>query len=214
MSLILTSFSWTYALLQVPGRLARGTLRATAHAVLGQRAVVRADRRDAARLLLDVLRRHPRVARRRAGGGLAKSPSSPSAAGSRARARQGQLHPARRPVSRPDRRGAAHHLGHPAFGWRGRSTASARWAWCSASRGGRASATTRPNTRASRRKKRRIIAAGQTRDGAGSRWRVPALPRLETQFWAIGVQYFFLVMIQSFYTTWLPTYLVNDRNLR
>jgi len=35
----------------------------------------------------------------------------------------------------------------------------------------------------------------------------------ETQFWAIGVQYFFLVMIQSFYTTWLPTYLVTDRHL-
>jgi ACS family glucarate transporter-like MFS transporter len=31
------------------------------------------------------------------------------------------------------------------------------------------------------------------------------------QFWAIGVQYFFLVLIQSFYTTWLPTYLVRER---
>jgi ACS family glucarate transporter-like MFS transporter len=27
------------------------------------------------------------------------------------------------------------------------------------------------------------------------------------------VQYFFLVLIQSFYTTWLPTYLVTDRQL-
>ena len=35
----------------------------------------------------------------------------------------------------------------------------------------------------------------------------------EPQFWAIGVQYFFLVMIQSFYTTWLPTYLVSARHL-
>ena len=35
----------------------------------------------------------------------------------------------------------------------------------------------------------------------------------ETQFWAIGVQYFFLVLIQSFYTTWLPTYLVNERKV-
>jgi len=35
----------------------------------------------------------------------------------------------------------------------------------------------------------------------------------ETQFWAIGVQYFFLVLIQSFYTTWLPTYLVTERKL-
>ncbi len=31
------------------------------------------------------------------------------------------------------------------------------------------------------------------------------------QFWAIGLQYFFLILIQSFYTTWLPTYLVRDR---
>ena len=35
----------------------------------------------------------------------------------------------------------------------------------------------------------------------------------ELQFWAIGGQYFFLVMIQSFYGTWLPTYLVSARNL-
>ena len=33
------------------------------------------------------------------------------------------------------------------------------------------------------------------------------------QFWAIGVQYFFLVLVQSFYTTWLPTYLVTERHL-
>jgi ACS family glucarate transporter-like MFS transporter len=32
------------------------------------------------------------------------------------------------------------------------------------------------------------------------------------QFWAVGLQYFFLLMIQSFYTTWLPTYLVRERN--
>ncbi|HEY1934443.1 MAG TPA: MFS transporter [Acetobacteraceae bacterium] len=35
----------------------------------------------------------------------------------------------------------------------------------------------------------------------------------EAQFWAIGVQYFFLVMIQSFYGTWLPTYLITARHL-
>ncbi|HUN39342.1 MAG TPA: MFS transporter [Acetobacteraceae bacterium] len=34
----------------------------------------------------------------------------------------------------------------------------------------------------------------------------------EMQFWAIGLQYFFLVMIQSFYTTWLPTFLVTARH--
>jgi ACS family glucarate transporter-like MFS transporter len=33
------------------------------------------------------------------------------------------------------------------------------------------------------------------------------------QFWAIGVQYFCLVLVQSFYTTWLPTYLMSDRHL-
>ncbi len=33
------------------------------------------------------------------------------------------------------------------------------------------------------------------------------------QFWAVGLQYFFLVMIQSFYTTWLPTYLVTERHM-
>ena len=32
------------------------------------------------------------------------------------------------------------------------------------------------------------------------------------QFWAVGVQYFFLILIQSFYTTWLPTYLVRERH--
>ncbi len=32
------------------------------------------------------------------------------------------------------------------------------------------------------------------------------------QFWAIGLQYFFLILIQSFYTTWLPTYLVQQRH--
>lgn len=33
------------------------------------------------------------------------------------------------------------------------------------------------------------------------------------QFWSVGLQYFFLVMIQSFYTTWLPTYLVSERHM-
>ena len=35
----------------------------------------------------------------------------------------------------------------------------------------------------------------------------------EVQFWALGMQYFFLVMIQSFYGTWLPTYLITARHL-
>jgi MFS transporter, ACS family, glucarate transporter len=57
------------------------------------------------------------------------------------------------------------------------------------------------------------IAAGQ-HDAAASIPRgvfVRCLP--DPRFWAIGVQYFFLVLIQSFYTTWLPTYLVNERKL-
>ena len=41
-----------------------------------------------------------------------------------------------------------------------------------------------------------------------------ALPMLfrSGQFWAVGLQYFFLILIQSFYTSWLPTYLVQARN--
>ncbi|MGH7911856.1 MAG: MFS transporter [Candidatus Dormibacteraceae bacterium] len=31
------------------------------------------------------------------------------------------------------------------------------------------------------------------------------------RFWAVGLQYFFLILIQSFFTTWLPTYLVTVR---
>ncbi len=58
-----------------------------------------------------------------------------------------------------------------------------------------------------------LIAAGQERTAPrippGAFWRCLR----ETQFWAIGVQYFFLVLIQSFYTTWLPTYLVTERKL-
>ncbi|NYJ76489.1 MFS transporter [Allobranchiibius huperziae] len=33
------------------------------------------------------------------------------------------------------------------------------------------------------------------------------------QFWAIGLQYGLLLLIQSFFTTWLPTYLVQARGL-
>lgn len=32
------------------------------------------------------------------------------------------------------------------------------------------------------------------------------------RFWAIGLQYFFLILIQSFFVTWLPTYLVTARH--
>lgn len=33
------------------------------------------------------------------------------------------------------------------------------------------------------------------------------------QFWALGGQYFLLILIQSFYNTWLPTYLMNTRQV-
>jgi len=41
-----------------------------------------------------------------------------------------------------------------------------------------------------------------------------ALPMLfrSVQFWAIGLEYFFLILIQSFYGSWLPTYLVQARH--
>jgi ACS family glucarate transporter-like MFS transporter len=31
------------------------------------------------------------------------------------------------------------------------------------------------------------------------------------QFWAFGLQYFFLILVQGFYNTWLPTYLIKAR---
>lgn len=34
-----------------------------------------------------------------------------------------------------------------------------------------------------------------------------------TQFWAVGAQYAFLLLIQGFFATWLPTYLVQARGL-
>jgi ACS family glucarate transporter-like MFS transporter len=54
------------------------------------------------------------------------------------------------------------------------------------------------------------IAAGQDEDvgAGGSFWRCLGSFR----FWAIGMQYFFLVLVQSFYTTWLPTYLMSVRH--
>ena len=33
------------------------------------------------------------------------------------------------------------------------------------------------------------------------------------EFWALGGQYFLLILIQSFYNTWLPTYLMNTRQI-
>lgn len=33
------------------------------------------------------------------------------------------------------------------------------------------------------------------------------------QFWAVGIEYAFLLLIQGFYVTWLPTYLVQARDM-
>ena len=57
-----------------------------------------------------------------------------------------------------------------------------------------------------------LIAAGQAEEPARP-LRGAFLGGLRSvQFWALGLQYFFLVMIQSFYSTWLPTYLVRVRH--
>jgi ACS family glucarate transporter-like MFS transporter len=60
---------------------------------------------------------------------------------------------------------------------------------------------------------RQYIEAGYdaviTRDAAG--WRDWGRFVSNYRFWAFGLQYFFLILIQSFYTTWLPTYLVKAR---
>ncbi len=51
--------------------------------------------------------------------------------------------------------------------------------------------------------------AAPSREGAGgSDWRVFLS---NYRFWAYGMQYFCLILIQSFYNTWLPTYLMADR---
>ncbi len=57
-----------------------------------------------------------------------------------------------------------------------------------------------------------FIAAGQPPEDApvkGAFLRCFSQPR----FWVFGIQYFLLVLIQSFYTTWLPTYLMRARGL-
>ena len=57
-----------------------------------------------------------------------------------------------------------------------------------------------------------FIAAGQPPENApvkGAFLRCFRQPR----FWVFGIQYFLLVLIQSFYTTWLPTYLMRARGL-
>ncbi len=57
----------------------------------------------------------------------------------------------------------------------------------------------------------RAILAGQAAEPGRSGRGAFAAKLRSGQFWAVGVQYFFLILIQSFYTTWLPTYLVRER---
>ena len=58
----------------------------------------------------------------------------------------------------------------------------------------------------------RAILAGQPAEHGGAGRSSFAANLRSGQFWAVGVQYFFLVAIQSFYSTWLPTYLVRERH--
>jgi ACS family glucarate transporter-like MFS transporter len=57
------------------------------------------------------------------------------------------------------------------------------------------------------------IEAGQDHDAASAGRGVFLRCLASFRFWAIGMQYFFLVLVQSFYTTWLPTYLVSERHM-
>jgi MFS transporter, ACS family, glucarate transporter len=56
------------------------------------------------------------------------------------------------------------------------------------------------------------ITAGQPPERAAAKGALQRCLR-QSRFWIFGVQYFLLVLIQSFYTTWLPTYLMRARGL-
>lgn len=56
------------------------------------------------------------------------------------------------------------------------------------------------------------IAAGQPEEPA-TNMRAFLRCFANLRFWLFGISYFLLVLIQSFYTTWLPTYLTNARGL-
>lgn len=56
------------------------------------------------------------------------------------------------------------------------------------------------------------IAAGQLSEEAIQTGILSGCLR-QLRFWLFGIQYFLLVLIQSFYTTWLPTYLMRARGL-
>jgi MFS transporter, ACS family, glucarate transporter len=56
------------------------------------------------------------------------------------------------------------------------------------------------------------IRVNQPADPSSVKGTLPHFLR-QPRFWLFGVQYFLLVLIQSFYTTWLPTYLMRARGL-
>jgi ACS family glucarate transporter-like MFS transporter len=62
-----------------------------------------------------------------------------------------------------------------------------------------------------------FIAADQEKDPPGAAhtpaWGAFRRGLGSLQFWAIGLQYFFLILMQSFFVTWLPVYLVNVRHM-
>jgi ACS family glucarate transporter-like MFS transporter len=65
--------------------------------------------------------------------------------------------------------------------------------------------------RVSREEAALILAEREAEPPATPARAIPVLFR-SVQFWAVGVEYFFLILIQSFYTSWLPTYLVQARH--
>jgi ACS family glucarate transporter-like MFS transporter len=213
MSLILTSFSWTYAALQVPaGWLAQkfGPRRALAWANLvwslltiatplgfnvasfiGIRALLGAGQSADWPASVMALRRWFPRQERSAGnsvllGGLYLGPIAAA------------------PITTAVILAAGWQFAFYGFGLLGLVLGVAWWAWF------RDDPQTHPRISAG---EAATIAAGQDAQSAV----VPRGAFLRClgslQFWAIGVQYFCLVLVQSFYTTWLPTYLINERHM-
>lgn len=58
-----------------------------------------------------------------------------------------------------------------------------------------------------------FIAADQETDRPGATKGAFVRSLGSLQFWAVGVQYFFLILVQSFFVIWLPVYLTNARHM-
>jgi ACS family glucarate transporter-like MFS transporter len=213
MSLILTSFSWTYAALQVPaGWLAQkfGPRRALAWAnilwslltiatplgfsvasFIGIRALLGAGQSADWPASVMALRRWFPRQERSAGnsvllGGLYLGPIAAA------------------PITTLVILAAGWQFAFYGFGLLGIVLGVAWWAWF------RDDPQTHPRISAA---EAAYIAAGQDSESAVIPRRALLRCLGSSQFWAIGVQYFCLVLIQSFYTTWLPTYLINERHM-